>query len=120
MSTVLIVDDNAANLKLAQLVLEKAGHRVLAADDGEAGLRAAREHRPALIVMDVQMPGLDGLAATRLLRADPANAGIKVLALSALAMKGDAERILEAGCDAYLAKPFRYQDLIDTAARLIG
>ncbi|HEU4459450.1 MAG TPA: response regulator [Methylibium sp.] len=119
MSTVLVVDDNPANLKLAQLVLEKAGHQVITAGDGEAGLRLARERLPALVVMDVQMPGLDGLAATRALRADAATAGIKVLALSALAMKGDAERILESGCDAYLAKPFHYQDLIDTAARLL-
>jgi two-component system cell cycle response regulator DivK len=120
MSTVLVIEDNPQNLKLAQLVLAKAGHEVLAAADATAGLALARERRPALVVMDVQMPGLDGLAATRMLRADPATADIKVLALTALAMRGDEERVLAAGCDAYLAKPFDYRALIETVGRLLG
>jgi len=66
------------------------------------------------------MPGMDGLTVVRMLRADPATAGLKVLALTALAMKGDAERVLAAGCDAYLAKPFQYRELIDTVKRLLG
>lgn len=119
MSTVLVADDNATNRRLALLVLEKAGHRILEAADGEAVLRIARDAAPDLIVMDVQMPGMDGLATTRALRADPATAGIKVLALTAFAMKGDRERILAAGCDAYLSKPFHHQQLADTVAYLL-
>jgi two-component system cell cycle response regulator DivK len=119
MATILVVEDNPQNLKLARLVLERERHTVLEAHDGESGLALARETRPALIVMDVQMPGIDGLAAVRALRADPATAEMKVLALTALAMKGDAERVLAAGCDAYLAKPFHYRELIDVVSRLL-
>lgn len=119
MATILVVEDNLQNLKLARLVLERGEHTVLEAHDGEAGLALAREARPDLILMDVQMPGMDGLTAVRALRADPATAGMKVLALTALAMKGDVERVLAAGCDAYLAKPFHYRELIDVVERLL-
>ncbi|HET7792192.1 MAG TPA: response regulator [Rhizobacter sp.] len=112
MATILVVEDNLQNLKLAQLVLNKAGHAVLSADSGEAGLELASERQPDLVLMDVQMPGLDGLAVTRVLKNSPRTAHIKVVALTALAMKGDAERILAAGCDAYLAKPYHYNDLV--------
>ena len=120
MATILVVEDNPQNRKLARLVLEQAGHTVLEASDGEAGLRAVRDAEPALVLMDVQMPGMDGLAAVRSLRADPATARTKVLALTALAMKGDAERMLAAGFDAYIAKPFHYKDLQAAVARLLG
>lgn len=119
MKRVLIVEDNPQNLKLAQLILSKAGFDVLQATDGEHGVRLAREQRPDLVLMDVQMPGLDGLAATRLLRNDPATAQLKIVVLSALAMKGDRERILGVGCDAYLAKPFDYKELLATVLRLL-
>jgi two-component system cell cycle response regulator DivK len=119
MATILVVEDNLQNLKLARLVLERGEHTVLEAHDGEAGLTLAREARPDLILMYVQMPGMDGLTAVRALRADPATAGMKVLALTALAMKGDVERVLAAGCDAYLAKPFHYRELIDVVERLL-
>ncbi|MGY4829505.1 response regulator [Sphaerotilaceae bacterium SBD11-9] len=112
MATILVVEDNLQNLKLAQLVLNKAGHAVLSADSGEAGLALASERQPDLVLMDVQMPGLDGLAVTKLLKNNPRTAHVKVVALTALAMKGDAERILAAGCDAYLAKPYHYNDLV--------
>jgi two-component system, cell cycle response regulator DivK len=120
MATILVVEDNPHNLKLAQLVLQKAGHAVLAADNGEAGLRMAGEKQPDLILMDVQMPGMDGLSVTRLLKQTPATAHIKVVALTALAMKGDAERILAAGCDAYLAKPYHYNDLMQVVNKALG
>lgn len=120
MATILVVEDNLQNLRLARLVLEREQHTVLEAMDGESGLLLAREARPDLVLMDVQMPGMDGLTVVRALRADPATAGLKVLALTALAMKGDAERVLAAGCDAYLAKPFQYRELIDTVRRLLG
>ncbi|NML16496.1 response regulator [Azohydromonas caseinilytica] len=120
MSRVLIVEDNPQNLKLARLVLAKAGFEVLEATDGEQGVRMAREQRPDLVLMDVQMPGLDGLQAIELLRADPATAALKIVVLSALAMKGDRERILCSGCDAYVAKPFDYKELVATVSRVLA
>lgn len=120
MATILVVEDNAQNLKLAQLLLQKGGHTVLTAESGEDGLKRAREERPELVLMDVQMPGLDGLSATRMLKRDVETRGIKVVALTALAMKGDAERILDAGCDAYLAKPFQYVELMAVVNRMLS
>lgn len=120
MKTILLVEDNAQNMKFAELVLSKGGYRVITATDGESGVRMATEERPDLVVMDVQMPGMDGLTATELLKGDPATAGIKVLAVTALAMKGDAERILAAGCDECLTKPFHYKDLLGAVARLLA
>lgn len=119
MPTILIVEDNPANLKLARVVLEKAGHVVLEAMDAEAGLALAREKRPDLILMDIQLPGMDGLTATMELKRDPATAAIPVLALTAHAMKGDEEKMLAAGCDGYLAKPFHYQELLARVAALL-
>ncbi len=120
MATILVVEDNPHNLKLALLVLKKAGHEVLSADSGETGLQIASAQQPDLVLMDVQMPGMDGLSATRLLKQSPDTAHIKVVALTALAMKGDAERIMAAGCDAYLAKPYHYNDLMAVVERALG
>ena len=117
MARILVIEDNAANMKLATLLLLNVGHVVLCAGDAETGLTLARAEHPDLILMDVQLPGMDGLAATALLKRDSATAGIPVIALTALAMKEDRERSQEAGCDAYIAKPLRYQELyaaIDT------
>jgi two-component system cell cycle response regulator DivK len=111
MARILIIEDNAANMKLATLLVRNAGHTVLSAIDAETGLTLARSGQPDLVLMDVQLPGMDGLAATTLLKADPVTAAIPVIALTALAMKADAERCKIAGCDAYIAKPLRYQDL---------
>ena len=111
MARILIVEDNPANMKLATLLLEKAGHTALCAADAEAGLSMARADAPDLILMDIQLPGMDGLAATALLKRDPTTAAIPVMALTALAMKEDQQKTLTAGCDAYIAKPLRYQEL---------
>lgn len=119
MTKVLVVDDNIANLKLAAVVLAKAGYEVLTAQDGEAGLMMVEEHKPDLVLMDVQMPGLDGLEATRRLKAKPATAGIPIVALTALAMKGDEERLRAAGYDDYLAKPFHYPELLAKVAAFL-
>jgi two-component system cell cycle response regulator DivK len=116
MATILIVEDNPANMKLAVFVLEQAGYRVLSAVDAELGLTLAREQHPDLIMMDVQLPGMDGLAATSLLKQDETTRSIPVIALTALAMKGDEARIRDAGCDAYIAKPMRYQEVLATVA----
>jgi two-component system, cell cycle response regulator DivK len=116
MATVLVVEDNQINMKLALLLLESAGHTVLSATDAETGLALARTEHPQLILMDIQLPGMDGLEAIGLLKADEATRNIPVIALTALAMKGDEERIRAAGCDAYIAKPMRYQHFLETVA----
>ena len=121
MARILIIEDNAANMKLGVLLLETAGHTVITATDAEAGLTLARAERPDLILMDIQLPGMDGLEATAQLKQDEATRAIPVIALTALAMKGDEERIRAAGCDGYIAKPMRYQDFLATiAAHLTG
>ena len=121
MAKVLIVEDNSANMTLAVFLLQSAGHSVLSARDAEAGLTLARDEQPDLILMDIQLPGMDGLQATALLKRDDATRAIPVIALTALAMKGDEERIRAAGCDGYLAKPMRYQEFLATiAAQLVG
>jgi two-component system cell cycle response regulator DivK len=114
MAKVLIVEDNAANMQLATFLLQSAGHEVISATDAEAGLTLAREDQPDLILMDIQLPGMDGLAATTLLKAADATRTIPVIALTALAMKGDEERIRAAGCDGYIAKPLAYRDFLTT------
>jgi two-component system cell cycle response regulator DivK len=117
MARVLVIEDNAANMKLACFLLGNAGHTMLCAVDAETGLTLARAEHPDLILMDLQLPGMDGLAATALLKQDPATAAIPVIALTALAMKADREKSQLAGCDAYITKPLRYKELyaaIDT------
>ncbi len=109
-ATILVVDDNVTNLKLACYVLETEGHLLLQASDAREALRILKETPPALILMDIQMPGMDGLTLTRQLKADPAYRHIPVVALTSFAMKGDEARARDAGCDGYITKP------IDTAA----
>jgi two-component system cell cycle response regulator DivK len=116
MAKVLIVEDNAANMTLAAFLLRSAGHTVLSATDAEAGLTLARDEQPNLILMDIQLPGMDGLEATAMLKRDDATGSIPVIALTALAMKGDEERIRAAGCDGYIAKPMRYQAFLAAIA----
>ena len=98
-------------MKLASLLVRNAGHTVLCAVDAETGLTLARDEQPHLILMDIQLPGIDGLAATTLLKKDPATAAIPVIALTAMAMREDQEKTKVAGCDAYITKPLRYQEL---------
>ena len=116
MAKILVVEDNPANMTLAVFLLQSVGHLVLSATDAEAGLRSARSEQPDLILMDIQLPGMDGLQATVLLKKDAATKAIPVIALTALAMKGDEERIRAAGCDGYIAKPMRYQEFLTTIA----
>ena len=116
MAKVLIVEDNSANMTLAVFLLQSVGHTVLSATDAEAGLTLARDEQPNLILMDIQLPGMDGLEATVLLKRDHTTGAIPVIALTALAMKGDEERIRAAGCDGYIAKPIRYHEFLATIA----
>lgn len=111
MAHILIIEDNAANMKLASLLLINVGHTISCAEDAETGLTIARSAQPDLILMDIQLPGMDGLAATAILKQDPMTAAIPVIALTALAMKADQEKSQIAGCDDYIAKPLRYKEL---------
>ena len=112
MARVLVIEDNATNMTFAVFLLKSAGHDVLTATDAEAGLALARAEHPDLILMDIQLPGMDGFEATTLLKGDAATRDIPVIALTALAMKGDEERIRAAGCDGYIAKPFSPRQLL--------
>jgi len=116
MASVLIIEDNPSNMALAEFLLLSAGHTVLKATDAEAGLTLARDEQPHLILMDIQLPGMDGLSATALLKKDDATRTIPVIALTALAMKGDEERIRAAGCDGYIAKPMPYKEFLAAVA----
>ncbi|TAN53063.1 MAG: response regulator [Methylococcaceae bacterium] len=120
MARILVIEDNAANMKLAVFLLEQAGHEVFQASDAEEGIRLAREQHPALILMDVQLPGMDGLAATRLLKGDAITRDIKIVALTAFAMRGDREKIEAAGCDGYIAKPIRYQEFLQVVGDAVA
>lgn len=120
MARILVIEDNTANMKLVVFLLESEGHDVLQANDAEQGIRLAREQLPELILMDVQLPGMDGLVATRLLKGDAATRAIKVVALTAFAMRGDEENIRAAGCDGYVAKPIRYQEFLQTVGNMLA
>lgn len=115
MRKILIVEDNPTNKSFFVAVLERGGHKVLQAEDAVAGIRIARAMHPDLIFMDIQLPGMDGLEATRQLKADETTRPIPIYALTAFAMKGDEERIRAAGCDGYLTKPVSYKDLLAIA-----
>jgi len=119
MSLILIVEDNEKNMKLVRDVLQAKGYATIEAITGEDGIRLAAERKPDLILMDIQLPGMDGLTATGLLKADPVTAAIPVIALTAMAMSMDRSKSLQAGCDGYIAKPLRYQDLYDAIDALL-
>lgn len=109
--SILIVDDNQMNLKLLQVLLAARGYDVRAAADAEEALAVLETWRPDLILMDLQLPGMDGLELTRRLKAHPARRDILILAITAYAMKGDEEKALAAGCDGYVTKPIDTRSL---------
>ena len=111
---VLVVEDNEKNMKLFRDVLQATGYSPLEASSGEAALMLAAERDPALVLMDIQLPDMDGVEALRRLREDERTAGIPVLALTAQAMQGDRERFLAAGFDGYLSKPVDVAELMAT------
>jgi len=120
MSKVLVIEDNAKNLKLAVFLLRKQGYEVLSAMTAEEGIALTQAEHPVLILMDIQLPGMDGIQATQALKAHASTQHIKIIALTAFAMEGDKQRILDAGCDGYISKPIRYQSFLADVHRFIG
>ena len=117
---ILIVEDNVVNRVLMQDLLTYHGYEILEAGDGAEGIEKARKYRPDLILMDMQMPIMDGIQAVTQLKADPKTWDIKIISLTAFAMKGDRERFLRAGCDEYVAKPINTRELPKLVKRLLG
>jgi two-component system cell cycle response regulator DivK len=110
--TVLYVEDNEYNRKIVRHLLGRSGYRLREAPDGEAALRMVSDERPDLVLMDVQLPKMSGLDATRALRADPATAGIPIIVVTSFALSGDDRRAMAAGATAYLAKPYSPRELL--------
>jgi CheY-like chemotaxis protein len=117
---ILIVDDNPINMKLISFVLAKRGYQVKSAAGGEEALEVLKSFRPVLILMDMQMPGIDGFELTRRLKGDPATSSITIVAVTAYAMKGDEEKVREVGCDGYLVKPIDTRTLSQVIADYVA
>jgi len=114
--TILIVEDNQLNLKLLNDLLEYHGYTILATSLGEAAVELARQHKPDLILLDIQLPDISGLEAARRLKAEEQTRAIPIIALTAFAMQGDETKVLASGCDVYVAKPFNIAELINMIA----
>jgi CheY-like chemotaxis protein len=117
--SILVIDDNPTNLKLARVLLTSEGYDVRCAGDAEEAIALLTAFRPRLILMDIQLPGMDGLALTRRLKADPATRDIVILAMTAYAMKGDEEKALSAGCEGYIPKPIDTRGLPATIRKYL-
>ena len=118
--TVLVIEDNEMNMKLARSLLQIGNYNVLEAVDAEIGIRLAREHHPDLILMDIQLPGMDGLAATREIKNDPAVKDISIVALTSYAMQGDEEKARAAGCAGYISKPIDTRSFLDIVGQFLA
>jgi CheY-like chemotaxis protein len=114
--TVLVIEDNEMNMKLMSAVLQKGNYWMLEAKDAETGLRLVREHHPDLVLMDIQLPGMDGLSATQIIKSDPDLRDIPVFALTGFAMEGDKEKAMGSGFAGYIVKPFSVKGLLETLA----
>ena len=119
MSVILIVEDNEKNMKLVRDVLQVKGYRTLEAVTAEDGIRLASEHKPDLVLMDIQLPGMNGIDALGVLRADPATADIPVIAVTASVMQQDRKQITEAGFDGYIGKPINLKEFLDTVRAML-
>jgi len=118
--TVMIVEDNELNMKLFRDLIEAHGYRTVQTRSGLTAVDLARENRPDLILMDIQLPEISGLEVTRRLKQDPELAPIPVIAVTAFAMKGDEERIRQGGCEAYISKPISVMHFIETIKTFLG
>jgi two-component system cell cycle response regulator DivK len=117
--TILYIEDNEVNRRLVQDLLRLTSYKLLEAVDGESGMAMARQERPDLILMDVQLPKISGIEATRTLRAEPATANTPIIAITSFALAGDEQKALEAGATAYMAKPYSPLDLLQLIRRLL-
>ena len=118
--TVLVVEDNELNMKLFHDLLEAHGYNILQTKDGMDALRIAREHKPDLILMDIQLPEVSGLEVTKWIKEDEELKSIPVIAVTAFAMKGDEEKIREGGCEAYIAKPISVTNFLETVRKFLN
>ncbi|MEM6282221.1 MAG: response regulator [Chloroflexota bacterium] len=118
--TVLYVEDNPQNMRLVRKFLKMGGYPLIEAETGEDGLARARETKPSLILMDINLPDIDGMEVTRILKQESDTAHIPIIALTANAMHGDREKFIEAGCDGYLSKPVSKNDLLEAVAGFVG
>jgi CheY-like chemotaxis protein len=114
--TILVVEDNELNMKLVRSVLQLENYKVLEAENAEKGIQLARDHHPDLILMDIQLPGMDGLKAAELISADEDLKDISIVALTSYAMEGDKEKALAAGCAGYISKPIETRSFLKTIA----
>ena len=112
--TILVVEDNALNMKLVKSLLNMGKYDMIEAPDAETGITLARNRKPDLILMDIQLPGMDGLAATRVIKEDPSVKDIPVVAFTSFAMEGDQDKAMEAGCAGYITKPLNTQNFLKT------
>lgn len=119
MKKILVVEDNEKNRLLVRDIMKYHGYEVLEAANGIEGIQMAKDHMPDLILMDIQMPVMDGMTASRTIKNDPETRGIKIIALTSFAMKGDREKILEAGFDDYIAKPIDTRQLPEIVKKLL-
>jgi CheY-like chemotaxis protein len=117
--TILVIEDNALNMKLVKSLLDMGMYRVLAAENAESGMQVARENHPDLILMDIQLPGMDGLTATKILKANQNLQAIPIVALTSHAMEGDDKKALDAGCDGYIAKPIDTKSFLTTIGQFL-
>ncbi len=118
--TVLVVEDNELNMKLFHDLLEAHGYNILQTKDGMEALRLAREHKPDLILMDIQLPEVSGLEVTKWIKEDDDLKSIPVIAITAFAMKGDEEKVRAGGCEAYIAKPISVTNFLETVQRFLS
>ncbi|MEW6109303.1 MAG: response regulator [Nitrospirota bacterium] len=116
---ILIVDDNEKNIKLLRFLLRKSGYETLEAENGEEGVRLAKENLPDLILMDIQMPAMDGIEALKILGSEDMTSKIPVIALTSYAMKGDKERLIAEGFDGYVSKPINTKEIIEIVKKYI-
>jgi two-component system cell cycle response regulator DivK len=119
MSLILIIEDNPRNMKLVRDVLQVKGHTTIEATTAEKGIELAKQKRPDLVLMDIQLPGMNGIDALGVLRADPATADIPVIAVTASVMQQDRKQITEAGFDGYIGKPINLKEFIDTVRAML-
>ncbi|MBW1677562.1 MAG: response regulator [Deltaproteobacteria bacterium] len=117
--TILVIEDDEVNMKLVRTLLTMGNYQILEAVGAERGITIAREHKPDLILMDIQLSGMNGLSATQTIKADPATKGIPVIAITAFAMKGDKEKALDAGCAGYITKPIDTRGFLETIAQYL-